>query len=128
MGGGGGEAGEKGVAPGQLPFPLMYDPPSLLPYTSGQTRVAYGFQWEGLLGGGGGTESSKKDNHEAAVWRAVPPQLPKTTTTMPSEIRPPYLPSSTYEPSLQRRDPSNAIRGLSFSSLPAYRGWTISAP
>ena len=63
----GGEAGYNGVAPGQLPFPLMYDPPSLLPYTPIRPRVAFECQREGLPGGGGGTKSSKKEDDEAAV-------------------------------------------------------------
>ena len=67
---GGGEAGEKGVAPGNLPLPLMYDPLSLLLYTSGQTRVAYGCQRDGLLWGGGGTESSKKEDDGTEIWGA----------------------------------------------------------
>ena len=55
------------MAPGQLPFPLMYDPPSLIKYMSGRPRVSYECQRDDLPGGGGGTESSKKEDNRAAV-------------------------------------------------------------
>ena len=58
------------MAPGQLPFPLMYDPPSLLLYTSGRPRFAYECQRDSLPGGGGGTKSSKKEDNKAAVGGA----------------------------------------------------------